>query len=186
MKKILVSVCIISLFFAVNAFAAITETGMSQGDLVKLLKSLKSGVLYGALGSAGMTTGFYANQGATADQTAPLYYKINGVFYNRAASTNLYLTKLSAQTANTYCYYLFSVNAAGAVTVTKGKEGASTTASSYPEVPANQAAFAGLLVKTSAASAFTMGSSSFSNAYLPFAPVWYQLSTVGSGYGKLP
>lgn len=186
MKKFLVLACVLTLLFACNSFAAISETGMSQGDLVKLLKSLKSGVLYGALGSAGMTTGFYAQQGATAAQTAPLYYKLNGVFYDRAASTNMYLTVLPEQAANTYCYYLFSVNSTGGVTVTKGREGASTSASSYPEIPSGEAAFAGLLVKTSAASAFTMGTSSFNSSYLPYAPIWYQLSTVGSGYGQLP
>ncbi len=187
MKKFLVLMCVLSLFLAAPAYSAsISETGMSQGDLVKLLKSLKNGVLYGALGSAGMTTGFHTTQGATAIQTAPLYYKINGVFYSKAATTNMYLTVLAAQTANTYCYYLFSVDSSGVVTVTKGREGASTTASSYPDVPSGKAAFAGLLVKTSAASAFTMGTSSFNNSYLPFRPVWYQLSTVGAGYGMLP
>jgi hypothetical protein len=184
MKKFLVLMCVLSLFLAGNVFAAsITETGMSQGDLVILLKSLKAGVLNGAVSSGGLTSGFTALQGATAKTVYPMPFKINGILYSLSSTSNMYLTKTAVQAVSTYCYYLFTINSSGAVTVTKGKEAASTSASSYPAAPSGGVIFGGVLVKTSAATAFTMGTSSFSTSYLPYSPIWYNLSAIANERG---
>lgn len=189
MKKFLVLMCVLSLFLAAPAYSAsISETGMRQGDLVRLLKSLKSVALNGALASAGMTSNFHTTQGATARTTYPIGYKVNGVLYGFPATSNMYLPIASAQAVSTYCRYLFTIDPSRIIKVTKGKDAASTDAAYYPAAPASGSIFGGALIKTSAASAFTMGSSSFTTSYLPFAPVWYNLNAVSNerGLATLP
>jgi hypothetical protein len=192
MKKFLVLMCVLSLFLAVPVYSAsITETGMSQGDLVKLLKSLKATVLSGAISSASLTAPNYASNGATASTQSVFTYRVNGRFYTSfAASTNLYVTKVGiAQPVSTYCYYLFTINSSGVVTVTKGRHAASTAGAAYPAAPSGGAIFGGVLIKTSAATAFTMGTSPFTPTYLPGGyPIWYQISSVYNepGFAVLP
>jgi hypothetical protein len=181
MKKFLVLMCVLSLFLAGNAYSAsVSETGMSQGDLVRLLKSLKTAVLSRAISSGSLTTLFGVAQGATAQTQSAFTYTINGRFYNMAASTNIWLNTTAVQPVSTYCRYLFTINASGKITVTKGNNSSATATTYLPAVPAGNAVFGSALIKTSAASAFTMGSNQFRATMLPFAPVWYQLSAAAS------
>jgi hypothetical protein len=133
----------------------------------------------------------YASNGATASTQSVFTYRVNGRFYTSfAASTNLYVTKVGiAQPVSTYCYYLFTINSSGVVTVTKGRHAASTAGAAYPAAPSGGAIFGGVLIKTSAATAFTMGTSPFTPTYLPGGyPIWYQINSVYNepGFAVLP
>jgi hypothetical protein len=199
MKKFLVLVCIISLFLAGVPFAysgTITETGMSQKDLVRFLSNvvtivneLKADVnllryqnLTGTVSSAGLTSNYgKTTDVATAYMSSPIKYIINGNFYDAAASANLYIPTTAAQSTPTYCYYLFSINSSGVISVTKGTEGSATASLTLPGIPADTAPFGAVLVYA-AQTSFTMGTSTFEFAVLGNAsPTWYNLSTVNSG-----
>ena len=186
MKKFLVLVCVLSLFLAGNVFAEITETGMSQGDLVRLLKSLKTSTLNRTMSSASLTISTWSlTQGATAETQLAFNYTVDGRWYTFAASTNIYLTPTAEQAVSTYCHYLFSINASGKIQVTKGNDASATNKTYLPAAPKGFTVFGAALVKTSAASAFTMGSNQFRPTMLPNAPVWYQLSTEAASQSSM-
>lgn len=193
MKRFLVLVCIISLFLAGVPFAysgTITETGMSQRDLVRFLSNVvtivnelkadynlaKAQLRTYALSNATLT----ALWEATAYTSGTLTYVIDGKLYSLSASSDIYITPTAAQSTPTYCNYLFSIDADGAITVTKGTEAAATASLTLPAVPANTAPFGYAQIYASS-TAFTMGASSLSLAVLPSSPTWVNITMVDSG-----
>ncbi len=193
MKKYIALACILTVMFVgiplVRA-GTITETGMSQRDLVRYLTNISTIVnelkadynlaRYQLLNRS-FTSGVLSSSGAvaTAKTTATINYTIDGNLYSFAASSNMYITPTAAQSTPTYCYYLFSLNSSGAVTVTKGTEAAGTASLTLPGVPDGTTPFGAVLVYASS-TAFTMGTSNLNTAVIA-APTWYNLSTVNSG-----
>ena len=178
MKRFFICACILALLFAgvsLGRTGTITETGMSQKDLVRYLVGLLN---------ANLTKGGLTSSGAvaTAKTTATINYRIGGKLYSMAASTNLTFAPTAAQTVPSYCLYLFSLNSSGKLTVTKGPESSASAGAALPAGPANQAPIGSVLVYASS-TAFTMGTSTMGTAVIS-APTWYDLSTAISGSGN--
>lgn len=157
MNKFFLSV-ILTAAIAGAAFSYnIEPNGINQADLYKLLQNLvaaNSNRTYG-------TAGFAATSATTAtfDIGTTFAYTIDGAFYSKAASATIANVSAPVQAKGTTCYYLFSVDAAGAVTTTKGVAVAVGGTPKLPEVPAGKAPFASLKVAVTAAatSTFTLG-----------------------------
>jgi hypothetical protein len=195
MKKYIILTCILALVFAGLTFVragTISETGISQKDLVRFLSNivtivneLKSdyNLSRGQLLNMSTSKGGLGSTGdvATARTTATVNYMINGVMYSLAASSSMTIPPTAAQSTPTYCYYLFSLDSNGKLYVTKGTEAASSGAATLPAVPENKAPFGAVLVYASS-TAFTMGTSNLDTAVIP-TPTWYDIGMVFSGSG---
>jgi hypothetical protein len=147
---------------------------MSQRDLVRFLNNVANIINNQNFIKAGLTS---SGAVSTAKTTTATYYAIAGKLYTMAASTNMTIPPTAAQSTPTYCYYLFSLNSSGALTVTKGAESATSAGASLPAVPASKAPIGSVLVYASA-TAFTMGTSNMNTAVIS-APTWTDLNSVG-------
>ena len=163
MKKC-ISIALALMFFlfpVISTAGDITANGMNQGDIYSLLKNLAASALNRSNSGGGLAA---SATPATVKIATPIQYTIAGVNYYVAA--NPWITGLSAsqQAASTYCYYLISVNSAGAFTVTKGLERSTDTAT-LPELPASSAPVGYVKVVTGA-TPFTFGTTSLAAAGL--------------------
>ncbi|NOQ36070.1 MAG: hypothetical protein GQ569_09265 [Methylococcaceae bacterium] len=112
-------------------------------------------------GNAGIAEGTNA---ATAQIATAFDFTINGMFYTKAITDNIALTATAQQAAETTCLYALSIDAAGAVTTTKGVEVSTTELANgqagltYPTTcPDDEAVFGVIKVATAAATTFTTG-----------------------------
>jgi len=148
----------------------ITGQGMSQGDLFKFLSNVvtlanetksdynnsRSGMQAMCLSNAQIASA------GTKLNVYPIDYAIAGVAYSKASAA--YSLSASAQTANTSCKYLISVNAAGTATCTAGTEvadagGSGAVTTSLPSIPSGHCPIG--YVEVNASAAWTFGTSGF-------------------------
>lgn len=123
------------------------------------------------LSKAGLAEGTNANTIKTAAPNgAGIDFCIGGVLYHLADGDNIAMTACVAQPVLTTCLYTVSVNAALAVTVTKGTEvltaalGDGNTAISWPSAPAANCVIGGFKVVLASAATFTSGTTDLSAA----------------------
>ncbi len=105
-------------------------------------------------------------------------YSIGNRLYAKAATDNVAMTAAAEQAISTYCVYLCSIDAAGAVTVTKGSEVA-TDISVLPAVPASECAFAAFKIQTDGATTFTSGTTDLGATGI--TETFFDLAFVNSG-----
>jgi len=149
----------------------ITDKGMYQKDLFTFLsnvvticnaqKASANLILSGGQNQPLSVSGFVVEAvgSATFKTTATLDFVIDDALYSFAASTSIAIaTAPAAQVATTSCIYLASIDAAGAITWTKGTNVAHGSTPSCPAVPADTCPIAEIKVDlTGAASSFTLG-----------------------------
>jgi hypothetical protein len=80
----------------------------------------------------------------------------------KVESDNVPMTSLPAQGSSTSCYYLLSVDAAGAIAVTRGEEVSSGQLPALPALPPHSAPMATILVTTDGIHTFTSGTTDLS------------------------
>ena len=99
-----------------------------------------------------------ANIVIAAPNGAGVDYCIGGALYHKADTASIALGAQPTQAANTTCLYLVCLDAAGTVSVVKGKDVANGSGViHYPAVPAGMCAIGAIKVKTAAAVTFTGG-----------------------------
>lgn len=91
-------------------------------------------------------------------------YCIDGKMYSKAATDNITITAGAVQAVSTFCKYLVSINAAGAVTVTKGTDAATSALALVPGLPADSAPLGYFEIETDGATTFTAGTTSLAAA----------------------
>lgn len=96
----------------------------------------------------------------TLKTTIAITYNIYNSRCTKAITDNIAMTACSTQAAETFCYYLVSINAAGTVTVTKGRD----NAYSLPSTPSANVPIGAFKVVTAAATTFTSGTTDLSAA----------------------
>lgn len=112
------------------------------------IKYLADAVLRSLIGTRAFTSGALAigTTKTKVNTAAAINYCINGVNYVVAATNDLFVhTNLTVQAANSTKYYLLTLNAAGAGTITQG------TSSALPAVPAGGCPVGYLKIVTGAA-----------------------------------
>lgn len=113
-----------------------------------------------AFGSGALAEGTNA---ATLKTTATIPYMIDGMLYSKAATDNMAITACAQQAALTTCIYLVTLNAAGTLVVTKGREvltadlakGADSL--QFPTKPASQAVIGFFTIITASGYTYTGG-----------------------------
>lgn len=145
----------------------ISKNGLDQDSLVEYLSNvltnfnlLRTTVYNQCYGYANLGEGTNAN---TIKTQAAISFSIGGTMYTKAITDNIAMTACAQQAISTYCLYLASINAAGTVTLTKGTEVATDTAT-LPATPANNVAFGYIKVATDASHTFTSGTTDLSAA----------------------
>lgn len=103
-----------------------------------------------SMGCAGLAEGTNANTIKTANI---VHYRIGGQAYVKAATDNIAMTACSAQGADTTCYYLITINAAGTVKITKGTDGSTT----LPACPDAEAPIGIMKIALASGATFTSG-----------------------------
>ena len=98
---------------------------------------------------------------ATLKTTAQIVYSV----YNqhgliKAATDNIAMTACAQQAISTFCYYLVSIDVAGAITVTKG----TNNVSALPATPQGRIPIGVFLVTTDGSATFTSGATDLSAA----------------------
>lgn len=200
MRKFVTYICMTLILAFVGTWILagnITETGMSQRDLVKFLGNIVTIVNEAKAdfnllrteardrattsGSVGDTVSVNAAT-ASAIKTSGFTYVIDGVFYSQAASKQLSFATTATMATDTYCRYLFSINAAGTVIMTKGTEATPSTGAYFPAPTAGYAPFAGVLVMSTGTTGFVGGLHKLTDTR-SMSVVWYNLSYVGSTLG---
>ena len=132
-----------------------------------------------ALNSGGLAEGTNAN---TLQAAVAFDYAIDGLVYTEAITDNIAMTACATQAALTSCLYLVSINAAGAHTVTKGRDiltadlASGKDALQWPACPEANCPWGGFRVATAAATTFTSGTTDLSAAGI--TDTYYQLATV--------
>lgn len=111
-------------------------------------------------GNAGIAEG----TGAGTVQIATAFDFTNrGRFATKAITDNIALTAQPVQAINTTCFYLLSIDSAGAVTTTKGQEVLTAELANgavglhYPNAPEDDAVFGAIKVVTNGSTTFTSG-----------------------------
>jgi hypothetical protein len=141
-----------------NIVTYLTENSTDLTAIITLANELKAdlnlmydnGECYGA---CGLAEGTNAN---TLQVANAFSYRIGNLIYTKAITDNIAMTAAAVQAVSTFCKYLVSIDAAGAVTVTKGTEVA-TDASVLPAVPASECAIGYFNIATDGATTFTSG-----------------------------
>ena len=164
----------------------ITGQGMSQGDLFKFLSNVvtlanetKSDYNNSRSGMQAMNlskTGLASSTTSTIIGTCT--YSIGGVMYYKGSQTAA--LSAAAQTANTSCRYLVSLNTSGTATCTKGTEvadtgGSGSVTTTMPTLPASHCPVGYIVVNASAA--WTLGTTGYGVATTTF----YDLSFIDGG-----
>ena len=102
------------------------------------------------------------NIGIAAPNGAGVDYCIGGALYHKADTASIALGAQPTQAADTTCLYLVCLDAAGTVSVVKGKDVVNGSGVIYyPDVPAGKCAIGVIKVKTTAAVTFTGGTTAF-------------------------
>lgn len=96
----------------------------------------------------------------TLKTTIAITYNIYNQRCTKAITDNIAMTACAAQAAETFCYYLVSINAAGTVTVTKG----TNDTYALPATPSANVAIGAFKITTAAATTFTSGTTDLSAA----------------------
>lgn len=95
----------------------------------------------------------------TLKTTIAIYYSLyNKPGLVKTVTDNIAMTTCSAQAVSTFCYYLISIDATGAITTTKGTD----NTYSLPSVPPGTAAMGAFLVTTDSSHPFTSGTTDLS------------------------
>jgi hypothetical protein len=200
MRKFLTYICMTLILAGVGTWIMagnITETGVSQRDLVKFLQNVVTMVneikadynlLRGqntnrALDNAkiGETVSTDAAS-ASAIKTSGFSYVIDGIIYTKAEAEQTGFATAATQSTPSFCRYLFSINSAGTVVVTKGSDATPSASAYFPANPSGYAPFGGMLVLSSGTTGFVAG---LHRATLTRSTsvIWYNLSYVNSGAG---
>lgn len=159
---------VIALCFSlcVPAFAGtISNTGMSQGDLVSWMTKVQSRVNTGR--NFNFTSGALAVAADVAlfKTAATIAYTINGVLYTKVATDNIpWAPTPTNMDNNTVCAFVISVNAAGTVAVTQGTVKTGTTAPVIPAPPADSAVIGMIHIVNTSGSTYTPGSTSLNTS----------------------
>lgn len=127
------------------------------------------------VGGAGLTEGTNANTLKTANAIS---YTIDGRLYTKAATDNIAMTAATQQAVSTYCLYLVSVDAAAAVTVTKGTS-VGTDVAVLPALPADSAPIGYFKIVTDGVTTFTSGTTDLSAAGI--TETYADLAVVNTG-----
>jgi len=96
----------------------------------------------------------------TLKTTVAITYNIYNSRCSKAITDNIAMTACAEQAAETFCYYLVSINAAGTVTVTKGTD----DTYSLPATPSGSVPIGAFKIVTAAATTFTSGTTDLSAA----------------------
>lgn len=139
-------------------------------------ESLRGAISSFCAGAAGLAEGTNAGTIQTANAVD---YAIDGILYTKAATDNIAVTAAAQQAESTKCMYLVSVNAAGAVTVTKGDTVASTGSAYLPDLPENSAPLGAIRIVTDNATTFTAGTTDIGAAGI--TETFYDLAHVNVG-----
>lgn len=137
----------------VRVDALLTEVESNRVRLDALLALL----LNRSFGDAGL-----AIHGTNKDNllTATAFsFIVAGVPKNLAAQTEIVAPAATQQAADTDCWYLLSVDAAGTITFTKGVDHATTAV--IPAPPAAEAVFGAVHVSLASGATFTLGTTDF-------------------------
>lgn len=102
-----------------------------------------------SLGNAGLLEGTNAT---TFKTQYAVSFRIGGQCFYKAATDNIAFTATAQQASGTTAYYLFTINASGTITVTKGTDGSTT----LPDCPDDEAPL-GVLKLVLGATTFTGG-----------------------------
>lgn len=100
---------------------------------------------------------------ATIEVAANILYMVDGQHYTLTAADNIAMTACDTQAAETTCIYLMTVDAAGTVTTTKGREVLSADLAKgadslqFPTPPADEAVIGFFTIVTAAGYTFTCG-----------------------------
>lgn len=111
------------------------------------------------LGKAGLAEG---TNSATIQNATAIVYAIDGRAYSKAATDNIAITACAQQAQLTTCCYLVQINAAGTVSVKKGKEvltadlGSSDNAQ-WPAPDEDNCAIGGFTIATASGYTYTGG-----------------------------
>lgn len=127
------------------------------------LMDLLTGLLNRCFGLPGLIIASAVTKIKTA---TTVIYCINGRNYSKAATDNITITAGAVQAVSTFCKYLVSVNAAGAVTTTKGEDAATAALALVPELPDDNAPLGYFQVETSGAGTFTAGTTALDAAHV--------------------
>ncbi len=130
----------------------LTPTGVTQDELVKLLKALRNRVLAKPTLATGSTTSRIQVTNSLTD------FCIDGVVYRKAAEDNISVGALTALTATQACRLRVEINSAGTVSVVQGP--VVTGARGTAPTPLRTASRA-TLGTVDVAGAFTFGTTSF-------------------------
>lgn len=195
MKKYIALACILGmLFIAVPLVRAgtITETGVTQRDLVRYLSNIATivnelkadvNLLRAQVINSGTASpaGFGIGHTASAKTTGTYYYDIEGIPYVLIASSSMVYPmaagasgNFTTQTTPSYCYYLYGIDATGNLTVTQGTQAAIGATITLPAVPTKTAPLGYILVYATTNN-FTLGSDVFMKPYVGATPTAYQL-----------
>lgn len=136
---------------------------------------LRSNVINCALDACGLAEGTNANTLQTANA---IDFVIDGVVYTKAATDNIAMTACAEQAISTYCMYLVTLDAAGALTVTKGTELATDTAV-LPSRPADEAVIGAFKIATDGSTTFTSGTTDL--GAVGITETYYDLMFANSG-----
>lgn len=96
----------------------------------------------------------------TLKTTVAITYNIYNSRLTKAITDNIAMTACTQQAAETFCYYLVSINSAGTVTTTKGTSGSYA----LPSTPAGNVPIGAFKIVTAAATTFTSGTTDLSAA----------------------
>lgn len=113
-----------------------------------------------ALNSGALAEGTNA---ATIKTTADVVYMVDGQFYTLSTADNIAVTACETQAESTTCIYLLTVDAAGTVTTTKGREvltadlAKGSDSLQFPTPPADEAVIGFITVICAAGYTFTAG-----------------------------
>ena len=135
-------------------FKTAVDSLKTLADEVKAdLNTLRTALLSGCFGAAGLAEGTNAN---TLKTVNAISFAIAGQLYLKAATDNIAMTAAAEQAISTYCLYLCSLDTSGTLTVTKGTEVGTDTAV-LPATPASECAIGYFKIATDGATTFTSG-----------------------------
>lgn len=111
--------------------------------------------------SAGLAEGTNAN---TIKTTVATTFNIAGQLYAKAITDNIAMTALAVQAVLTKCMYLVLIDSAGAVSLVKGTEVASSASAYLPAnpTPTTKAVIGAMKVVLAGAATFTSGTTDLS------------------------
>lgn len=137
------------------------------------VRDLLTRMLNRCFGAAGLAEGTNAN---TIQVAAAVDYCINGVNYLKAITDNIAMNALAEQAVSTFCKYLVTIDAAGAVLLVKGNEAATAALALVPAIGDAYVPLGYVQVATNGSTTFTSGTTDLGAAGI--TDTYVDLSTV--------